>query len=154
MTDPILFGWNDALDMPSAVSLAREIWVRQLHVLISTVDSSSRVRQMPSLVPLLQRLEADYEALGAAVVVGGGTFLTLVDDGFFNGFDEVWLFNASPREPKPEAIPLTSDIPLREAPSDTLVSWMHSNGGIAGLADGIGLNFATFDSDLARLWSA
>jgi len=110
---------------------------------------------MVSLLPLLQRLGASYDELGDGAAIDGDTLLSLIDNhGFFNGFDEMWFFHEQPYESKPETIPLTSDVPLQQAPSDILVSWMRDSGCIAGLGDGIGLNYVTFSPRLAELWSS
>ncbi len=108
---------------------------------------------MPSLVPLLCRIEARYYELGDSVVVDGDTLLSLVSNhDFFNGSTKCGFFDAEPREIKPEAIPITSDIPLHQVPPEIMVRWMHANSCIAGLGDGNGLNFATDESALAQLW--
>jgi hypothetical protein len=150
----VLYGWNPNLDIPAAVSVGGAQWVADTEVLISTVDSSSRVTELTSLKPLLDRLGATHSDLDAGVVIDGETLLTLIcGQDFFDGFDELWFFNAMPSEAKPEAVPLTSDVQLTHPPADVLVQWMLDSNCIAGLGDGVGLNFVTFDESLARLWS-
>jgi hypothetical protein len=147
-------GWNPTLDIPSALALAPRQYVGDSHVLISVVDSSPKVAELASLLPLLDRLEASYRTLGDGVVIDGDVLVKLINDhGFFNGFDELWLFGKSPEVGKPEAIPLTSDVRLETEPPSVLVDWMRENDGVAGLGDGIGLNFVTFRPALAQLWT-
>jgi hypothetical protein len=150
----LLSGWNAALDIPAALSLARRDCVAESYVLVSMVDSTPNVGQLPSLIPLLDSLGANHSLLGSSVIIGGDTLLALVEEHeFFNGFDEIWLFRDTPAVSKPEAIPITSDIRLQQELPEVLVSWMRESGCIAGLGDGDGLNFATFRPTLAQLWS-
>jgi hypothetical protein len=96
---------------------------------------------------------AHYSKVNYDVVVGGATLLTLIDDySFFTGFDEIWLFADPPLLSKPETIRITSDAPLEQRPPDALIAWMREADCLAGLGDGDGLNFVTFDLTLAELW--
>lgn len=150
-----LFGWNPKLDIPSAVSIMPRAQVLSAQALISTVDSSSRVSELPSLPPLLEQMGIDPQSLGSGVLIAGGALLELLfERDFFAGFDEVWLFQSTPLSAKPEAVPLTSDVRLLQEPPAALTQWMYENDGFAGLGDGDGLNFITLDPDLAERWMA
>lgn len=154
MAESVLFGWNAELDIPSAVTMVEQKCLAESHALISAVDSSFRPRELPSLIPLLARLGWHYYELGGGVVITGELLLNLIEEhDYFHGFDEIWCFESPPSEPKPEAVPLTSDIKLQREPADSLVKWMRSNSCIAGLGDGDGLNFVTFKPSLAELFS-
>src|SRR5664280_3123703 len=110
--DQVLFGWNPDLDIPSAIQLAARDLVGRGHVLISMVDSTPRVADLPSLSPLLTDLGAEFHVVDGDISVTFETLLTLIDRGFFNGFDEVWLFRDPPANSKPPSLRLTSDVPL------------------------------------------
>ncbi len=154
MAESVLFGWNAELDIPSAVTMVDQKCLAESHALISAVDSSFDVRELLSLIPLLRRLGWHYYELGKGVVIPGGLLPNLIEEhDYFNGFDEIWFFEFAPSEPKPEAVPLTSDIKLKQGPADSVLTWMRSNGCIAGLGDGDGLNFVTFKPSLAELFS-
>jgi hypothetical protein len=121
--------------------------------LISMVDSTPRVSELPSLVPLLQRLGRWYSTIGGDVVVEVPTLMALIDDHeFLSGFDEVWLLDELPTSGKPEELRITSDTPLESEVPSGLAEWMAGSSCRAGLGDGDGLNFVTVDPDFASLW--
>jgi hypothetical protein len=109
---------------------------------------------MLSLKMRLSELGASARIVGCDVATEGKALLSLIESGFFTGFDEVWLFDDPPRSPKPGALRLTSDAPLRGPPAEELEDWMRSCGCYAGLGDGDGLNFVTFRPALADVWGA
>jgi hypothetical protein len=116
----------------------------------------SRLRQaarLPSLVPLLEKLGAFHAEVDDDVAIEVPTFLALVDEHEFSwGFDVIWLCTEIPKSGKPEHIRLTSDAPLGPEPPAGLADWMRGSSCCAGLGDGDGLNYATFDAALAALW--
>lgn len=73
---------------------------------------------------------------------------------FLSGFDEVWLCPGMPSSGKPAHLRLTSDRALADEPPAGLAEWMLAASCRAGLGDGDGLNFATFDPALVTLWRA
>ncbi len=109
---------------------------------------------MLSLKTRLSELGASARTVGCDVATDGETLLSLIESGFFTGFDEVWLFDDPPRSSKPGGLRLTSDAPLRGPPPEQLEDWMRSCGCYAGLGDGDGLNFVTFRPALADMWEA
>jgi hypothetical protein len=154
-TERLLYGWNPGLDIPSAIRRPARDCIAPSHVLVSMVDSTPGVAQLPSLVPLLVGLGASYREVGDDIVIGGDTLLSLSEEepGFFTGFDEIWLFRVPPTQSKPKSIRLTSDTPLEQEPPDGVVEWMREGGCFAGFGDGDGLNYVTFKPVLAELWS-
>jgi hypothetical protein len=116
------------------------------------IDSTPNVRRS-SLVPLLEDLAAFHAEVEDDVVIGAQTLLTLIDDhDFLPGFDEIWLCDEIPRSGKPGHFRLTSDVRLRSEPPPGLAEWMLQARCRAGLGDGDGLNFVTFDDELAASW--
>lgn len=107
---------------------------------------------MLSLKTRLSELGASARIVGCDVATDDKTLLSLIESGFFTGFDEVWLFDESPQSPKPGELRLTSDAPLRSPPPEQLEDWMWSCGCYAGLGDGDGLSFVTFRPALADMW--
>jgi hypothetical protein len=150
--EEIMFGWNSDLDMPSAVHRADRDLIVRGHVLISMVDSTPEVARLSSLLSVLAELSAAYRAADDDVVIDGETLLSLINRGFFTGFDEIWLFAEPPLDGKPPSLRLTSDVRLGQKLPEGIASWMTESGSLAGLGDGDGLNFATSHSALADLW--
>jgi hypothetical protein len=148
------WGWRPDLDIQDAVGRLEHVAVARAQVLISMVDSTPRVGDMLSLKMRLSELGASARIVGCDVATEGKALLSLIESGFFTGFDEVWLFDDPPRSPKPGALRLTSDAPLRGPPPEQLEDWMRSCGCYAGLGDGDGLNFVTFRPALADVWGA
>jgi hypothetical protein len=147
------FGWNPALDVPSALGRVREpaAWT----VLVSMLDSTPEVATLPSLVPALRRAGIAVGVVGDDVALAWRDSRGLVEaDDVLTGFDEVWLCRGVPAEPRPVADRLTCDRPLTEPPPRALGVWMREQGVVAGLGDGDGLNFVTSDEALAALWEA
>ena len=117
------------------------------------IDSTPNVRHLPSLVPLLEDLGAFHRYADNDVAIEAPTLLTLIDDhDFLSGFDEIWLCDEMPVSGKPGKFRLTSDTSLGPGPPAGLADWMRQASCRAGLGDGAGLNFATFDDKLAASW--
>lgn len=141
---------NPTADLPTALrSVPKEL---QLLALVSVLDSTSGVAGLPSFVPLLTASKTPYATVGTDVSVSVVDLIALQQTHeIFTGFDEVWLFASLPSLPKPAHIRLTSDQVLTSAPAG-LEDWMLKSDCLAGLGDGDGLNFVTFDSTLATVW--
>lgn len=153
MSAPLQIGSNASLDIPSALQRVPTTRLTATYVLVSMIDSTPHVRRLPSVIPLLRRLDVFYEIVGDDVVIEPLTLLGLISEyDFLSGFDEVWLCDAVPTAGKPERFRLTSDVSIGPAPASGLVDWMQESNCRAGLGDGDGLNFATFDAALAALW--
>jgi hypothetical protein len=66
-------------------------------------------------------------------------------------FDEVWLFDEDPIEPKPERASIVAPYDFgEEVPTTEVADWMWRSGCIVGLGDGISLNYVTVDEGIAR----
>jgi hypothetical protein len=149
-----LWGWTESLDIPSALGRMPGGQLGECHALITTIDSSADVNLLKSVRTAIEKLNVEYKPLGGGVVLPGSYLLQLDTDGFFTGFDELWLFREPPHEPKPDSDRLTSDHKLIDAPPRLVTDWLYTNSGIAGLGDGVGLNWITVSPALADLWTA
>ena len=153
MRSGLQFGWNPSLCIPLAVQRVDPTLVDAWYALVSVVDSTPHVRQLPSLASLLLSISADHREVEDDVAVPGAVLRSLIDEHhFFPRFDEIYLFPELPTRGKPASITITSDAPFGSRAPSGLAEWMQLAGCIAGLGDGIGLNFATFDHALATLW--
>jgi len=151
MSSDVRFGWLERLDVPAALEAAPSLVVGAGWALLSMVDSCAPVADLPSVAPTLARHGIDPAVVGGSVAVPTRVLPRLADDGFLNGFDEVWLFVDAPVTDKPAtAAHLTSDRPLREPPASELVEWMGAAGCVIGLGDGDGLNYVTLDVAVAE----
>jgi hypothetical protein len=146
-------GYNPNLDIPSALSMVPADEFGGGLALLSMIDSTPRVSELPSLVPLLQQAGAWYSIVDFDIVVATSTLVMLASElNFLSGFDEIWLCDEMPTTGKPAQLRLTSDVPIEQACSGGLESWMTGWSCRAGLGDGDGLNFITADPNLSALW--
>ena len=153
MSDVLQIGWNPSLDIPAALHRVPVDCLADHYVLISMIDSTPRVARLRSLVPLVEDLNAFHAEVDDDVVIDVPTLLALVNEhNFLSGFDEIWLCTEIPKSGKPAELRITSDTPLGTAQPAGLAEWMLDSSCRAGLGDGDGLNFATFDPALAPLW--
>jgi len=91
--------------------------------------------------------------LGAGVIVPGEIIVRVAATvNLFNGFDELWCFERPLTTPKPSDLWLVSplNIEIQTAPRG-LTFWMAETDCKLALGDGIGLNFATPQEEIARL---
>ena len=143
-------GWNSELDIPSALAAIRPA---PHFALVSMLDSTPQVSELPSMVPLLKRLDRWYATIDGDVVVETSTLIALAEEqDLLAGFDEIWLLDVLPAVSKPADVRITSDNPLGAEISVALTEWMLTSGCIAGLGDGDGLNFVTVSHELALAW--
>jgi hypothetical protein len=150
----VLWGWAESLDIPSALGRLPSGQLAESHALITMIDSSAEVNLLGSVRAAIEGLGVEYKPLGGGVLLPGSSLLQLDRDGLFTGFDELWLFRDPPLERKPDSERLTSDHKLSVAPPRLVTDWLCRNSGIAGLGDGIGLNWITVSPALADLWTA
>jgi hypothetical protein len=149
----LLTGWTPGLDVAAALRRTHPEASGGQLVLVTLVDSSPNVGELPSVAAALTELRDFYAEIERDVVVKIGTFFTLADEyALFTGFDEVWLVDRIPDSGKPDRFRLTSDVSFGPTPPEGLEEWMRGAGCTAGLGDGDGLNFVTFDPELAALW--
>ena len=153
MVEILQAGWNPTLDIPSALGRLADDQLSGRFVLVSMIDSTPNVCHLPSFVPLLDDLGAFHAVVDDDVVIEAQTLLALVDDhDFLAGFDEIWLCDEIPRSGKPGDFRLTSEVRLGSESPPGMAQWMLRAPCRAGLGDGDGLNFATFDDQLAGRW--
>jgi hypothetical protein len=152
-SEPIV-GWNAQLDIPTALSCLSTETVADYVVLISLVDSTPQVADLASVAAAFCGHTQTYERVGDDLAVDASSFLRIVNEqDLLFGYDEVWLFAATPHRGKPVPFTITSD--TRDEPmSAELIDWMVTSGCLAGLGDGEGLRYVTFDETLAGSWQA
>jgi hypothetical protein len=96
----------------------------------------------------------EFREVGSGILLSGRqTVLLARKYRLFTHFDEVWLFDEAPIEPKPERASLVAPYDLSEEVPTEVADWMWRSGCIAGLGDGVGLNYVTVDERVARLLS-
>jgi hypothetical protein len=148
----VRYGWNPDLDIPSALRIVPAD-LRPPCALVTVVDSSSDVRGIASLAPPLEEMATSYRYVEQALAIPVTVLLRLTHDyDFFQGFDEVWLCDDVPSIVKPTELRLTSDVRLGSEPPPGAAEWMQLCGCVAGLGDGIGLNYVTTDEWFASRW--
>lgn len=146
-------GWNPELDIPTGLSRLPSPRLASSVALIPTLDSTSAVADLPSLVPHLRSAGLFFSKVDRDVLVDIATLVQLLHDEnheWFTGFDEVYICSSPPEQEKPDSVRITSDRPLTVEPVG-LSSWMKRSTCYLALGDGDGLNFATFDVALAEL---
>jgi hypothetical protein len=125
-------------------------WLGSYYSVVSVVDSTPRVGRLPSLAPLIQSHGASLWLCGDDIAFEATFLLVLIEEhGFFNGFDEIWFMPDLPKIPKPETLRITSDLGFEADPPAGLSAWVQETKCLLGLGDGDGLNFATFDPEIA-----
>lgn len=150
----LLCGWNAELDITTAIGQPQlRAEIDACHVLIAMVDSTP-ASDVADLVPMLRSMGENHSELGLGIVVLGRTFLALVEEeGFFNGFDEIWSFRERPTKAKPDEVRLISDRRLNNEVPTEMDDWLLGSDLVIGLGDGVGLNYVTPHPRLAELWT-
>jgi hypothetical protein len=149
MEAELFFGLNEHLDVMSALEDVPPEAIER--VLLTTVDSDLDVAR---IVRRLGDLGRDFRVLGAGVSVALPVMnLLALEFNLMNGFDELWLSAGEPAVEKPAALRLTSDHELTAGLANEAEGWMREAGIHTGLGDGLGLNWITFEPDLAERWT-
>jgi hypothetical protein len=150
-SEPIV-GWNPQLDIPGALSCLSAEELARYIVLISLVDSTPRVAGLTSVVAPFAGHAATCERIGDDLAVDASSFLRIATEReLLFGYDEVWVFATVPRLSKPVEFSITSD--TRDEPlADGLLQWMVTSECVAGIGDGDGLRYVTFNGAIAELW--
>ena len=125
----------------------------------TAIDSHRDVANLSSLGWLQERYGSRIATFDAHLVVRADIIAEFVtaEANVFNGFDEIWCFEAMPGEPRPDDLAITSDAPLEGERARRVAAWMEASGAGLGLGDGAGLNYATFDpriADVLARWHA
>lgn len=120
-------------------------------VMITSIDSSTDVAGIASSYGILDRF-AGSSLLGCSLVVRGDQVAELsLKFNLFNGFDELWCFRESPQTPKPHGLWIVAPFNFHdEEIPPLLATWMTESGCKLGLGDGIGLNYATPEIQIAE----
>jgi len=121
--------------------------------LVTSLDSSP-----PTSLPNVRRALAEhvdeFREVGSGVLLSGRQTIMLARKYLlFTHFDEVWLFDVAPIEPKPDRASIVAPCHLGEEVPTEVADWMQRSGCIVGLGDGIGLNYVTVDEGVARQFS-
>jgi hypothetical protein len=120
------------------------------YVLITSIDSCSNLRGLPTVQAVAKRGEIEG-FLGEAPIMEGDHLGDLdKDHNLFNGFDEIWFFRDIPSVGLPRGISIAGPTRLDEMVPDGLIDWMRKAGCDLGLGDGIGLNFIAWDRAVAE----
>jgi hypothetical protein len=150
--DAFEFGWTSELNMPLAIEAIAGGGLPAF-ALSSIIDSGPTLR-CDDLVPRVESYGAAWWARESGVFVETATLVRLMDDDYFHGFDEIWLFDVLPVSLSVAPPRFSSDTGclVTEARRDAVAAWMRTAGCLAALGDGIGLNFASFAPSLAAHW--
>jgi hypothetical protein len=150
------YGWIDT----QAQSDIEWIGLRYPHILldrkyayISCIDSTRDMTSLPLLLASLRRRNRNVETGSRGLWLDASTVLDLAtaDRTVFNGFDEVWLFDAKAQVQLPEGMSITSECPITEYPDEAIAAvsrWMELSGCVLGIGDGAGLNYITTDKSI------
>lgn len=142
--------WLPSLAIPDVLSTVLAAEANAKYVLVTVIDSTPQVRQLPSIVPLLDQLGMFYRAVDDDVVIKAADLSALVNrHHILSGFDEIWLCRDIPRAGKPVTFQITSDVPFGNDPPAGLLNWMLASTCTVGLGDGDGLNLATTEQTVA-----
>lgn len=113
--------------------------------LVTMVDSSPEVSQMPWAVPFADNAQ---RSAGPSLLLAVETLLEIVgEEKVLYGFDEVW-FSVSPDPVRPQPGMLTAPRQLVESPLSSAEASSAADM-LLGLGDGYGLNFVVSDQRLA-----
>jgi hypothetical protein len=144
-------GWVEE-KISDLVKANRPVFRKLPWCLVTCIDSSHEVKSMMQSRGLTG-WEGVCSFLGEALVIGEGKILELARAcNFFNGFDEIWLYEQRPAMEKPKAvsiIPPPADL-TAIAPSRELLEWVEVSGCALGLGGGIGMNYITPSKDIAE----
>jgi hypothetical protein len=122
-------------------------------VLITSLDSSPPTSLRNVRRALAEHVD-EFREVGSGILLSGQQTIMLTRRYLlFTHFDEVWLFDEVPIEPKPERASIVSPYDLGEEVPTEVADWMQHSGCSVGLGDGIGLNYVTVDEGVARLLS-
>jgi hypothetical protein len=148
MDGELEIGYSRGLNIAGAVELIPAD--RPFAWAFFSVVDSTRASHLSDLVPYLRELGVNPLERAGGVAFEAGTLKLATDlDPFLDGFDELWLFDEFPQGLVSEPPRFTAEYG-GEFPG--LAEWMRGGDCTAGLGDGFGLNYATFDRDLAALW--
>jgi len=121
-------------------------------VFITSIDSiTDMTAGTPSIRDEIAKIEPRCASLGSGLVVPATSMVNVANDqNLFTGFDELWSFNRYPNIPKPHDLSIVAPYNIENDPIPSrLVSWMVDADCQLGLGDGIGLNYAARDEQLA-----
>jgi hypothetical protein len=122
-------------------------------VLITSLDGSPPTSLRTVRRALAEHVD-EFREVGSGVLLSGQQTIMLTHKyPLFSHFDEVWMFDEAPIEPKPERASIVAPYDLGEEVPTEVADWMQRSGCIVGLGDGIGLNYVTVDEGVARLLS-
>jgi len=143
------WGWVE----DSIWRLAYSEWhfLRQLpYALVTSIDSSIDLRSTTTARKIVQR-EDSCTFLGRALLVPDGAIVEIaLRHDLFSHFDEIWLYEHSPRVAKPPGASIVSPVDLSiAAPPRDLLNWFSESDCVVGLGDGIGMNYMTTSTQVA-----
>jgi hypothetical protein len=120
-------------------------------VLITSIDSTTNL-STTVMGDGIRTFDPAYTFLGPGVLVRGESIARIAAAvNLFTGFDELWCFEQPPNRPKPHDLWIVSPFNIETDPiPHDLLPWMAETDCKLALGDGIGLNFATPQEEIAR----
>jgi hypothetical protein len=121
--------------------------------LITSLDSSPPTSLTNVGRALVEHVD-EFREVGSGILLSGRQTVLLARKYLlFTHFDEVWLFDEAPIEPKPERTSIVAPYDLSEEVPPEVADWMWRSGCVVGLGDGVGLNYVTVDEHVVHLLS-
>lgn len=136
---PLECRWIDGDSLEHWLDVNRDLVSKFGYALITGIDGIAGVSALPSLTPF--GIEPEATSLERPLLVETGKLLKMLDGGYFNGFDEIWLLR---RAEDGEAF-THPPVKLHTAEFSTpphpleLSEWMEVTGAAVGAGDGWGL---------------
>ncbi len=114
---------------------------------IALLDSNPDVAHLDSVAAILGEDGPGFRAVGSALAVDLATMTFLIEERcLFTGFDEIWVCDRMPTEPKPVDVRITGEELVTDRPvPEALLAWMQASHVRVGLGTGYGVNVVTTD---------
>lgn len=149
----IWIGFNDTgcvSDIEHLARLDQELFESYGWALLSCLDSH-RPPTTPFICAEIPPGILVSQVSGGLILSAAGLIDLAVIRAFFNGFDEVWFLSELPESDIPLPPALVTNAPDQYGIEHfaEVANWMEEHGAEFGIADGVGLNFASADERIA-----
>jgi hypothetical protein len=120
-------------------------------VLITSIDSTRDMHKVLASSTIVGR-HPECKFFGEGLIVPGHLVAELAATySLFSGFDEIWCFEEEPVRAKPQGLVIVSPLNFEsDSIPPELFPWMKDTQCRLAMGDGIGLNYATPDEEIAR----